>query len=100
MAFVSIIMRLFEAKETKNSSPFGYKAGQSVQLKSGGPKMTVDGIAYNGYIQCTWFDDNELKSARLAPASLSPVASGAKDKPSKSHKNLAPSGSRRQQAHR
>ena len=100
MAFVSIIMRLFEAKETKNSNPFGCKAGQSVQLKSGGPKMTVDSIAYNGYIQCTWFDDSELKSARFSPGSLSPVASGAKDKPSKSHKILAPSGSRRQQAHR
>ena len=100
MAFVSIIMRLFEAKETKNSNPFGCKAGQSVQLKSGGPKMTVDSIAYNGYIQCTWFDDSELKSARFSPGSLNPVASGAKDKPSKSHKILAPSGSRRQQAHR
>lgn len=91
-------MRLFEKKTAKDTSSSGLTTGQSVQLKSGGPKMTVNGMAFNGEIHCRWFDNNKLISARFIPASLSPVETRPKDKPSKSRKNPAPSGSRRQPA--
>ena len=91
-------MRLFEKKTARDTGPSGLTTGQSVQLKSGGPKMTVNGMAFNGEIHCSWFDNNKLMSARFIPASLSPVETRPKDKPSKSRKNPAPSGSRRQPA--
>ena len=93
------IMRLFEANTLEDTNPFGYQTGQLVQLKSGGPEMTVEGLAYNGKVQCTWFDNNMLVTARFMPGSLIPVQASAKDKPSKSRKNLAPSSSRRQPTH-
>ncbi|MAI51215.1 MAG: hypothetical protein CML78_05125 [Rhodobiaceae bacterium] len=46
-------MRLFEKKTAKDTSPSGLTKGQSVQLKSGGPKMTVNGMAFNGEIHCS-----------------------------------------------
>lgn len=39
-----------------------FKTGDVVQLKSGGPWMTVVGVE-DGEVSCTWFDkDNLLKS--------------------------------------
>jgi len=45
------------------------KAGDVVQLKSGGPKMTVETVAaYNGVTKarCAWFDGSK-KSVDLFP---------------------------------
>lgn len=33
--------------------------GDVVQLKSGGPKMTVEKIDEDGKLTCVWFDKNE-----------------------------------------
>lgn len=32
-----------------------FKVGDIVQLKSGGPKMTVSGVLDKGNYTCTWF---------------------------------------------
>ena len=34
--------------------------GDVVQLKSGGPKMTVLGVNTSGDVRCGWFDKNAL----------------------------------------
>lgn len=49
-----------------------FNIGDTVQLKSGGPIMTVDGDGNYGIgVMCKWFDTNqELKSNSFAEASL------------------------------
>ena len=36
--------------------------GDIVELKSGGPKMTVTEINVNGEIRCTWFNMNDVNN--------------------------------------
>jgi len=38
-----------------------FKVGDVVQLKSGGPKMTISEIQSNGNAWCQWFINNEPK---------------------------------------
>jgi uncharacterized protein YodC (DUF2158 family) len=51
------------------------KAGDVVQLKSGGPKMTVEKIyqtpSRKTMVHCKWFDkDNNIKAESFEPGSL------------------------------
>lgn len=50
--------------------------GEVVQLKSGGPKMTVRavGAANDGtpWVSCQWFSDEGVKSAEFHPEALQP----------------------------
>ncbi|WP_121812778.1 YodC family protein [Mucilaginibacter kameinonensis] len=46
------------------------KPGDVVQLKSGGPEMTVDSYHINGGWTCKWFLDAELKSGQFVETSL------------------------------
>ena len=40
-----------------------FKKGDVVQLKSGGPKMTIAGQASSGHGWiCTWFENGEVKT--------------------------------------
>ncbi|ASP40341.1 DUF2158 domain-containing protein [Bacterioplanes sanyensis] len=39
-----------------------FKAGDLVQLKSGGPLMTVEAVVGNGQIACYWFDQATVKN--------------------------------------
>ena len=48
------------------------KAGDTVQLKSGGPLMTVEKIT-NQTASCQWFDDKNLKEAEFLVSSLKEV---------------------------
>ena len=42
------------------------KVGDVVQLKSGGPKMTITSTKANqAGVLCTWFDKSEVKSSRF-----------------------------------
>jgi len=69
-----------------------FKTGDAVELISGGPKMTVDGVignvddfskmqnyAYNaaghkdGAVLCQWFNENDVKSA-IFKASMLKIA--------------------------
>ncbi|AGA26030.1 YodC family protein [Singulisphaera acidiphila] len=36
------------------------KAGDIVQLKTGGPRMSVGGILVNQEAMCYWFDDHDV----------------------------------------
>ena len=54
------------ADEVSRAAERGIVPGAVVQLKSGGPDMTVSSIetqgALNGYVYVSWFIDNEPKS--------------------------------------
>ncbi len=48
-----------------------FKDGDVVQLKSGGPKMTVDSWDEElGVYHCSWFAGDELKNAAFESTSL------------------------------
>lgn len=50
----------------------GFQPGDTVQLKSGGPVMTVESIEPDGVedVLCLWFDGMQKKQDRFASASL------------------------------
>jgi uncharacterized protein YodC (DUF2158 family) len=51
-----------------------FKIGDTVELKSGGPKMTVAGPAFYGNaLVCQWFDGTKLSSGEFPPSSLKPA---------------------------
>lgn len=50
-----------------------FNAGNVVQLKSGGPKMTITWIEDNE-AYCEWFDSNENKGSRFLLSSLSLIS--------------------------
>jgi uncharacterized protein YodC (DUF2158 family) len=37
-----------------------FEIGQVVQLRSGGPKMTVHSLVSDGDVVCQWFEGNEV----------------------------------------
>jgi len=44
------------------------KVGDIVQLKSGGPKMTVtSGLLSSQTHECSWFENTELKHGKFPP---------------------------------
>lgn len=43
-----------------------FKVGDVVQLKSGGPNMTVYAISAERKIYCTWFHDNTVKDSKFS----------------------------------
>lgn len=48
-----------------------FKAGDVVVLKSGGPRMTVQGEGdFEGQVLCQWFDKGEVKTGSFPAASL------------------------------
>jgi uncharacterized protein YodC (DUF2158 family) len=53
-----------------------FKAGEVVQLVSGGPKMTVeDQDDLDGEVRCKWFAGAKLNSGYFQPESLRKVDS-------------------------
>ncbi len=49
-----------------------FKVGDIVQLKSGGPKMTVSEIYKDGTYGCSWFVGTDLKEASFSANALEP----------------------------
>jgi uncharacterized protein YodC (DUF2158 family) len=48
--------------------------GTVVQLKTGGPKMTVSKIDYdNDLVKVQWFEGTDLKEAKFRPGNLQPI---------------------------
>ena len=48
-----------------------FKAGEVVELKSGGPLMTVERVTEDGYVNCVWFNERlEVCLAYFPPATL------------------------------
>ena len=50
-----------------------FDIGDTVQLKSGGPIMTVGGETDRGKFECYWFHDAEPKWHTFKPEMLRPV---------------------------
>ncbi len=50
-----------------------YKIGDIVQLKSGGPKMTVKGDHSDGEIHCQWFSGSKLSDGWFPAESVQKV---------------------------
>ena len=53
-----------------------FKAGDEVQLKSGGPKMTIETLDGDGAF-CIWFSGLDKKSDLFEPATLKPIKSSS-----------------------
>jgi uncharacterized protein YodC (DUF2158 family) len=49
------------------------KKGDVVQLKSGGPKMTIVDIHSDGDIRCKWFEGSKVNEDSFPPYALNKV---------------------------
>jgi uncharacterized protein YodC (DUF2158 family) len=52
------------------------KAGSVVKLKSGGPKMTVEAVFFDGgstCVRCSWFDDTKRISQAFELEAVEPA---------------------------
>ena len=50
--------------------------GDVVQLKTGGPKMTVGALLINNQVVCYWFDDHDVfQQQQIYLAALEPAKS-------------------------
>ncbi len=54
-----------------------WQRGDVVQLKSGGPHMTVQEIDDDGDVECQWFVDKDLKFGVFPPESLQKPTGGS-----------------------
>ncbi|MCY4592540.1 MAG: DUF2158 domain-containing protein [Alphaproteobacteria bacterium] len=55
-----------------------HKIGDTVQLKSGGPVMTINGEeAYGDNLLCVWFAGTVCKEGSFHPDALAPAGSSA-----------------------
>ncbi len=52
------------------ASDNGIQLGDRVQLKSGGPVMTVGEVSSDDSLWCQWFDKGELKANSFNPRVL------------------------------
>jgi len=53
----------------------GFKPGDIVRLKSGGPEMTITGISYNeDEWKCSWFGGKKLEHGEFPPEAIEGVA--------------------------
>ena len=50
--------------------PDAFKPGDTVQLKSGGPPMTVEATEESGMIACSWMDKKKLERRSFPAAAL------------------------------
>lgn len=46
---------------------YEYKTGDAVQLKTGGPTMTIDFKTKSGTYNCKWHDGPDLKESEFRP---------------------------------
>ena len=47
-----------------------WKPGDTVQLKSGGPVMTIRRVGDNGQVVCNWFVGQKIQEADFYPEQL------------------------------
>ena len=55
--------------------PLPFKEGTIVQLRSGGPRMTVEDTRRDKYVGVAWFEGTTLHRDAFAPDELMEVAS-------------------------
>jgi uncharacterized protein YodC (DUF2158 family) len=58
-----------------------FKSGDQVQLKSGGPKMTIDHYTSSAHVVCHWFAGNKLETGNFQQDALQTYAEPPKPKP-------------------
>ena len=50
-----------------------FEIGDVIQLRSGGPRMTVRGLLSDGDVVCRWFDGNAVHEESFPSAALNKV---------------------------
>ena len=50
-----------------------FEIGDVVQLRSGGPKMTVHGLVSDGDVVCKWFEGNEVREESFPKDTLKKI---------------------------
>lgn len=50
-----------------------FEIGDVVQLRSGGPKMTVHGVVSDGDVVCQWFESDELHEGNFPNEALNRI---------------------------
>lgn len=53
-----------------------FEIGDVVQLRSGGPKMTVHGLVSDGDVVCQWFEGNEVHEESFPKDALKKIELG------------------------
>lgn len=53
-----------------------FEIGNVVQLRSGGPKMTVHSLVSDGDVVCQWFEGNEVHEENFPKEVLKKVVEG------------------------
>jgi uncharacterized protein YodC (DUF2158 family) len=53
-----------------------FEIGDVVQLRSGGPKMTVHSLVSDGDVVCQWFESNEVHEENFPKNVLKTVVEG------------------------
>lgn len=61
------------------------KLGDTIQLKSGGPVMTVGGSGIGGDLECSWFNGKELKQGSFYAEQLKLAKPREPEEPQGSH---------------
>jgi uncharacterized protein YodC (DUF2158 family) len=72
-------VRIVPSTQTLEKQMAAFKIGDIVQLKSGGPKMTISEIFDNGTVRTSWFAGSKMEKGVLPVQALSVVS----DEPSK-----------------
>jgi uncharacterized protein YodC (DUF2158 family) len=66
-AIIAALFRVCDPRRTMEN----FNIGDTVQLKSGGPIMTISMTGLSGgSVQCAWFEENTLKHGVFHPATL------------------------------
>ena len=53
-----------------------FEIGQVVQLRSGGPKMTIHSLVADGDVACQWFEGNKVHERNFPNEVLKKVVAG------------------------
>ena len=53
-----------------------FEIGQVVQLRSGGPKMTIHSLVSDGDVVCQWFEGNDVHERNFPNEVLKKVVTG------------------------
>lgn len=67
------LMHLGKVLARTNNTMEDFEIGNVVQLRSGGPKMTVHGLVSDGDVICQWFEGNAVHEESFPREALQKV---------------------------